>query len=74
MADLAKVELIECPYLPDGLIAMRDAAGIVAMNTANGICFRVPPIEFELNMPETFSVDGDRITGTMKMLWRFCDA
>lgn len=74
MADLAKFDIIECPYMPDGFIAMKDAAGTVVMNTATGVGFRIPPFEFELKMPDSFRLDGDRIVGTMEMLWRLRNA
>ena len=67
-------EIVECPYMPDGFIAMKDDRGTVVANLKTGHVFRIPPVEFELKMPETLHVEGDRIFGTIAMTWRFSNA
>lgn len=69
-----EVEWIDCPYMPDGWVAMRDAVGIAALNVTDGYMIRMPPIEFTFKMPTTFSLKGDMLTGYIEAGWRFRNA
>jgi hypothetical protein len=65
------LEVIECPYMPEGFIALKDAVGLMVLNIKTGIGFRLPEIRIDVGMPTEFKVTGDTATGFFPLRVQF---
>ena len=68
----AGIDLIECPYMPAGFVAFREADGsTVVLNTQNGFSFKLPPIGFTTAMPSPFRPSVNETAINAAVLWRY---
>ena len=64
--NMTEVEWLDCPYMPDGWIAMKDKQGVHAIEVSTGYKISFPLLKYSLGISPEFKVDGDKVIGYLQ--------